>query len=263
MLDFTDPYAFALEPGEDVLLQSSVTLKNQPGTLSLTTQRIVFCRFSSAEPTISIPLYQIANHFVSSAKSQQVLLKVMTDEDEKNQSETATENEDAKKRNRKKKVFGSIFEFSSTSGSAVSERDGFRDLIAQLVPLHRKMHMEEVAALSGKGKEKVVEEKEKEKEKEKETEKRDIATTNGYYGQPAKRRRLDVYVFINTINELLIFHTHLSDLGAPSDEMISINEAKQRAALLAGNPELKNLHEKLVLTGVITETEFWESRKVK
>lgn len=43
---------------------------------------------------------------------------------------------------------------------------------------------------------------------------------------------------------------------------ITIDEAKQRAALLAGNPELKILFEKLVLTGAITENEFWESRKV-
>ena len=193
-MDLIDPYAFSLAEGEDVLLQSSVTLKssnNQPGTLSLTTQRLVFCRFSSAEPTTSIPLHQIANHFVSSAKSQQVMLKVMTDEDEIGQNEIASKNEDAKKRGRGKKIFGSIFEFTSTSGSAASERDGFRDLIAQLVPLHRKMKMDE-----GK-------DEEKEKEKEKDVEKGDYPT-NGYSQNPAKRRRLDVYVNYTSFKKLVV-----------------------------------------------------------
>lgn len=205
-LDLSDPYAFPLEEGEDVLLQSSVAYKNlsQPGTLSLTTKRLVLCRLSSPEPSVSIPFYEIANHFVSSAKSTQVMLKIMTDEDEKAQNESAGEIEDAKKRSRKKKIFGSIFEFTP-GGPAASERDGFRDLIAQFVPLHRKMKMAEEMERLEKGKEKEKTEnhvmgqqphskEDKEKEKEKEDERTAAPVMNGFSQPAAKRRRLNTYV---------------------------------------------------------------------
>jgi hypothetical protein len=39
-------------------------------------------------------------------------------------------------------------------------------------------------------------------------------------------------------------------------------DALQRANLLASNRELRSLHEQLVTSGVITDEEFWESRKV-
>lgn len=42
----------------------------------------------------------------------------------------------------------------------------------------------------------------------------------------------------------------------------STTETKQRKQLLASNPELLLLHHELVSTGIISDAEFWEARKV-
>jgi transcription initiation factor TFIIH subunit 1 len=44
-------------------------------------------------------------------------------------------------------------------------------------------------------------------------------------------------------------------------EPLSAEELQKRAALLAGNRDLRLLYEQLVKTGIITETEFWASRQ--
>eukprot|EP01087_Luapelamoeba_hula_P024350 TRINITY_DN9235_c0_g2_i1.p1 TRINITY_DN9235_c0_g2~~TRINITY_DN9235_c0_g2_i1.p1 ORF type:complete len:816 (-),score=173.23 TRINITY_DN9235_c0_g2_i1:86-2533(-) len=300
-----NPYAFPMNEGEDILLQSEVLYKNTnqgtPGTLSLTTQRVTFCKRSTAsgdvateEPLVSIGLGDIANHLVSTTKT--VMLKLLTFEDEKQERAAAAAIEDAKKKGRKKKIFGSIFEFTST-GSAASERDGFRDLIAQLVPMHQRMKKQQQQQIIMRVK------KEEKRENGEQEEEEDVQRTSA---APAEPKLLPIKAEKPYEDDMEIIPPPpplLSELDSASlstqrqngtsrankpptvpkpavttpanappakrrrlergDSVgrLSVEEAKQRAALLAGNLELNSLFEKLVGSGVVTEEEFWETRK--
>jgi len=262
---------FTLEPGEDVLLQSSVKLRSpaNKGTLTLTTQRLVFCRTSSFDPLISIPFTNLSKYLVNKVgpKSKQIMLKVLTFEDEQNQklenetlqNEAQNElgNEKKKKRNasRRKRGHGSVFEFSTPS--AAEERDGFKDLIAQLVPLAR-----------------IKQEKQKLKQEKKKREElfRNVKDepsddpplhpypSTSYVLEPSqKRRKLSPVKEEKDTKEDI--KTHYKTSSIKKKDEVSIKEAKQRAALLAGNEELNALYSKLVLSHVITDSEFWATRK--
>ncbi|KAL6065705.1 Methyltransferase-like protein 22 [Balamuthia mandrillaris] len=142
--------ALELNEGEEVVLQSDAKHQKRDGTLILTNHRLIFCRAATNEVMVQIPLKDLHSHFVSKSAAPPLYMKVMTEEDERRR----IEEESKKKPNvrerttRKKKTFGRVFEFTSRLGpeSAFGERDGFRDLIAQFVPLHKKLAQEEAEA---------------------------------------------------------------------------------------------------------------------
>jgi hypothetical protein len=51
-------------------------------------------------------------------------------------------------------------------------------------------------------------------------------------------------------------------LNQPLRRSPTSQEIEARVKLLGADPELKTLHQTLVTSGIITDEEFWESRKV-
>ncbi|KAL6046693.1 General transcription factor IIH subunit putative, variant 2 [Balamuthia mandrillaris] len=251
--------ALELTEGEEVVLQSDAKHQKREGTLILTNHRLIFCRAATNEVMVQIPLKDLHSHFVSKSAAPPLYMKVMTEEDERRR----IEEESKKKPNvrerttRKKKTFGRVFEFTSRLGpeSAFGERDGFRDLIAQFVPLHKKLAQEEAEAEEEVNRKKRTREEEDSEEATKlEMDLMQVmekAEEEQRQQQQTKKARME----------------EQRQRGKPMVERVGekaklrLEEAKQRAALLAGNDTLRALHDELVISGIISEEEFWSSRK--
>ncbi|KAF2077721.1 hypothetical protein CYY_000968 [Polysphondylium violaceum] len=213
---------FSKEPGEKIILRATTKFSGQLGALIFTNLRLVWIQTGHSEPSLHFHLSEIKNQFVSTPQSNKALLRLGVKDSVQD------------------KIQDFLFEFTHTT-NARSDLNSFRDKIAQLANLSNPAPAAaKDAAATGSD--------------------ADPKSTNSSPTLASKQQLLKQQQQQKlAAEEKAKQNPFLSSLKQPS---ISETEIKQRVTLLASNKDLKHLFDSLVGRGVISESDFWESRKV-
>ncbi|KAN0007336.1 hypothetical protein ACTFIU_000535 [Dictyostelium citrinum] len=214
---------FSREAGEVVLLRAITKYSSQQGTLFFTSLRLVWVQSGYSEPSLHLHISEIKNQFISTPKSAKALLRLSVRDSIKNALQEF------------------VFEFTHPT-NARSDLNSFRDKIAATANLTAPIS----SATNGSNT----------------TSPTGTSPTNGTSptmtglkgnnpDDPSSSQQPQIEEKAET--------KYLSKLKQPS---LSEQQIKQRVILLQSNKELRELYEQMVNKDkVITESDFWESRK--
>eukprot|EP01112_Ceratiomyxa_fruticulosa_P002564 TRINITY_DN1268_c0_g2_i4.p1 TRINITY_DN1268_c0_g2~~TRINITY_DN1268_c0_g2_i4.p1 ORF type:complete len:603 (+),score=102.14 TRINITY_DN1268_c0_g2_i4:1467-3275(+) len=212
---------------EDIISQASHTkLSTNLGTLYFTTTRLVWCPNNASISILSLPLKEIKGQLVSTAGSPRCMLKVIVDEDPKAPS--------------------FLFEFTHPT-RARDDQGMFRENIAQILP-KKPVPTQHPKIQNG-----------------------ETNTAHDPFN-PLQKTQTPNPKNGNVFNNATPFTKNQrkkeaggSNAGRGSNSSgiqgITEEELKQRATLLGTDKEVKSLYDNLVKTKIISEADFWESRK--
>ncbi|GAA6044378.1 hypothetical protein JCM8097_006565, partial [Rhodosporidiobolus ruineniae] len=209
-----------------VLLTAQTSYKKQPGTLTLSNHALAFTPTSSPSPSVSIPTTSMQALFASKPGGARTMLKV--------QFLPPTAGADDSHN----------FTFTSPT-SALQDRDRFKDSLSAVVAQNRERDAQAAAGgASGGGA---------------------AAPQAAASSAPApsvkgKERAVDSPAGGGTPQPASGANTPLPPAGSSSSSS-QATAFRLRKLVLQSDPSLLSLHRDLVLSGALTESEFWEGRE--
>ncbi|BGO92122.1 hypothetical protein NBRC10512_000853 [Rhodotorula toruloides] len=206
---------------------ATTSYKKQPGTLSLSNTALEWTPASANSPALSLPTSHLAALFASKPGGPRIMLKVQL------------------KQPLPPSVADDSHNFTFTSpASALSDRDRFKQLLSDVIARNRER--EASSAVSGAAAAQ--------------------AAGGGAQAGPSAGAANGRARSSGTSGGASGSGTPQPGTGTPGPSSSSANASQQttfrlRKFILQSNPSLLALHRDLVLTGQITESEFWEGRE--